>query len=92
MRLLQRTKFNPDSAILDGPTKNLVLSRTTEGFKKQLEFGVPSDTATAHTQNSGQTTLRKESHHQSIFALSTTCQALLSKTQRSRRSIGRVHR
>jgi len=45
MRLLQRTKFNPDSAILDGPTKNLLLSRITEGFKKQLEFGVPSDTA-----------------------------------------------
>jgi SNF2 family DNA or RNA helicase len=43
MRLLYRASREP--SILDGPTRSLLWRRITESFKRQLEFGVPSNEA-----------------------------------------------
>ncbi len=42
-KLLYRASREP--FILDGPTRSLLRRRITEGFKRQLEFGVPSNEA-----------------------------------------------
>jgi hypothetical protein len=43
MKLLYRASREP--SILDGPTRSLLRRRITESFKRQLEFGVPSNEA-----------------------------------------------
>jgi len=43
MKLLYRASREP--FILDGPTRSLLRRRITESFKRQLEFGVPSNEA-----------------------------------------------